>query len=71
MFKYQYEQFDIVEDCSNFFKKIKKLKLYIIKFNKNTIIKPMIYLLNFKVYDKNQQLFIIINFDKFIFSIIF
>ena len=36
-----------------FLNKIKKLKLYLIKFNKNSIIKNKIYLLDYIVRDKN------------------
>lgn len=39
----KYKQFNIIENCSNFFEKIQKLKLYIIKFNKNDAIKPKFY----------------------------
>lgn len=53
----KYKQSDMVEDYINFLKKIKKLKLYMIKFNKNDIIKLKIYFFNYIVKKKiNNQL---------------
>ena len=38
-----HERFDVVKDCSNFLKKIKELKPYIVEFNKDGTIKPKAY----------------------------
>lgn len=42
----KYKQSNVIEDSKIFLNKIKKLKLYIIKFDRNNIIKPKIYLLD-------------------------
>ena len=39
MFIDSYEQLDIVKGCDNFLKKIKELKPYMVKFEKNGVIK--------------------------------
>lgn len=44
------------------------MKLYIIKFKKDSIIKPKVYLPNCIIKGKNQQSIIIIIFDECIFS---
>lgn len=51
----KYEQSDIVEDHSNFLnKRIKKLKRYIVEFNKDSTIKLKVYLSNYIIKSKNQ-----------------
>lgn len=47
MFINKYKKFDIVKDYISFLKKIKNLKLYIIKFNKNSIIKLKIFIFDY------------------------
>lgn len=42
----KYEQLDIMRDYKNYFTKIEELKLYVVKFEENDIIKPKIYLFN-------------------------
>lgn len=68
MFVDGYKQSDIVQNCSNFLKKIKEQKLYIVEFNKDDIIKPKVYPSNYIVKGENQELIIIITYDKYIFS---
>ena len=46
MFLDGYKQADIVEDCKNFLKKLEELKLYMVEFEEDSIIKPKIYLTN-------------------------
>lgn len=55
-----YKQSDIIKDCIKFDNKIEKLKLYLIEVNKNNIIKNKIYLYNYIINGKNDQLIIII-----------
>lgn len=50
----EHKEFDIVKDCSNFLKKMEKLKLYMIKFNKDGIIKSKVYPLDCVIKDENQ-----------------
>lgn len=64
-----HKQLDIIEDQNCFLTKIEKLKLYIVKFNKNNGIKIKNYLVNCVVKDKKYCLIIIITYDKYIFSI--
>ena len=59
----------MVKNYKRFLNKIKKLKLYLIKLNKNDIIKNKIYLSNCIIKDKNCQLIIIIIYNKYIFFI--
>lgn len=46
MFIDRHDQANVIEDHMNFFKRLKELKLYIIEFEKDSIIKPKIYLTN-------------------------
>lgn len=46
-------------------KTIEKLKLYIVKFYDNNIMKPKVYLFDSLVEDENYQLIIIITYDKY------
>lgn len=54
MFVNRHEQSNVVEDCLNFLKKIKKLKLYIVEFNENGTMKPKVYPPDYVIEDKNQ-----------------
>lgn len=45
----KYKQSNIIKVYKIFWNKIKKLKLYIVKFNKNNIIKPKIYSSNYAI----------------------
>lgn len=45
----RYKQSNIVEDYKVFLKQIKKLKPYIIEFEKNGVMKPRVYLLDSKI----------------------
>lgn len=68
MFIDRHKQSDIIKDYKNFSKKIKKLKLYIIEFEKDDIIKKNIYLLDCIVKSEKQRLIIIIIYNKYLFS---
>lgn len=46
---YKYEKLDIINSYKYFFKKIKKFKLYIIKFEDNNIIKSKLCIFNYIV----------------------
>lgn len=49
IFVNKYEYSNIMKDYKNIFTKIKKLKLYMVKFNKNNTIKLKIYFFNYIV----------------------
>lgn len=53
MFINKYKQSDIIENYSNFLKKIKEFKLYMVEFNINDIMKTEIYPFDCAVKDKN------------------
>ena len=48
-----YKQSDLVKNCANFFKVIKELKPYMIKFKLDRTMKPMIYPNTCKVQSSN------------------
>lgn len=56
-----------MEDQNCFLTKIKKLKLYIIKFNKDSIIKAKDYLVNCIIRCENYHLIIVITYDEYTF----
>lgn len=57
-----------MEDQKNFLKKITELKLYIVEFEKNIIIKEKIYLFDYTlIHNLNCCLNIIIIYDEYIF----
>lgn len=64
MFIDRYEQPDVIKDHKVFLNKIKKLKSYIVKFDKNDVIKPKAYLLNYVVIGNYQQSIIVITHNK-------
>lgn len=68
MFIDRYKQSNLIKNCCNFLKKIKKLKLLIIKFNQDKIIKPKVYYFNYIVRKENSQSVIINIYNKYIFS---
>ena len=63
----KYKQWNIIENYKIFLNKIEKLKSYIIEFDKNNIIKPKFYLLNYTIKSHNKQLIIIITYNKYMF----
>lgn len=67
MFINRYILPNIIKDCANFLKKIKKLKLYKVGFDQNRIIKLKIYLFDCIVEKLNHQSIIIILNNKYIF----
>ena len=62
-----HKQLDVVEDQNCFLIKIEKLKLYIVEFSKNSVIKAKDYLVNFVVKGKKYCLIIIIIHNKYTF----
>lgn len=63
----KHEQFDVVKDCRNFLIKIEKLKLYIVKFEENGIMKSKAYLFNCTIRRNKHQFIIVITHNKYIF----
>lgn len=64
IFVTKYEQLDIMGDYKNYFTKIEELKLYVVKFEENDIIKPKIYLFNSTIGGNKWWLIIIITYDE-------
>lgn len=64
----KHEQTNIVEDHRTVFKRLEELKPYIIKFKKDSKIKPKIYSANCIIGKDKQQLIIVIIYNKYIFS---
>lgn len=56
----KYKQSNIVKDCKNFPKKMKKLKSYMVEFKEDETIKPKIYLPDCIVRKDNCYLIIMI-----------
>lgn len=54
MFVDGYKRSNIVKNCANFLKDMEELKLYMIEFNSDSIMKPKLYLLNCIVEGKNK-----------------
>lgn len=50
----KYKQFDIVEDCIKFFKKMQELKPYMVEFNQNCTMKPKVYSPNYVIEGENK-----------------
>lgn len=57
-----------MSNCTNFFKKIEELKLYIIEFDKNCTIKPKTYCFDYVIKSKNNESIIMITHNKCTFS---
>lgn len=53
MFVDRHKLLNIIENCKIFLNKIEKLRLYLVEFDKNSIIKEKKDLLNYIVNDKN------------------
>lgn len=65
----RYKQLNIVKNHKVFLNGKKEIKFYIIKFDKNNIIRPKVYLLYCKIkYNYWQSIIVIIN-KKYIFFI--
>lgn len=64
-----YKELDIVKDYNILLKKMKKFKLYLVKFNKDDVIKTKIYLSNYIIKQENWCSIIIFIYNKYIFSI--
>lgn len=58
-----HEQSDIIEDRKKFLYKMEKLKLYLMKFNKDGIMKKKIYLANCAIEGSDYQLVIVITYN--------
>lgn len=68
MFINRYKQLDIVKDHKIFLNKIEELKLYIVEFDKDGIIKSKVYPLEYIVKSKDQKPIIVITYNKCICS---
>lgn len=64
----EYKRSNVVKNYLNFLKKIEELKLYIIEFNKDGMIKPKVYSPDCAVKSENHQLIILIPHDNCTFS---
>lgn len=65
----KYKYLYIIKAQNNYWIRIKDLKLYIIEFEENNIIKPKIYLFNYIVKTNNCLSIIVITiYNKYIFS---
>lgn len=62
-----YERADLVKNCANFLKKIKKLNLFLVEFNKDGTIKPKIYFFNCIVENEDFWPIIVITYNKYIY----
>lgn len=49
----KHRQLDIVENCKIFLRKIEELKLYMVEFEENDVIKVKIYLFDWIIYSNN------------------
>ena len=67
MFIDRHKQSDIIKDYKNFSKKFEKLKLYMIEFEKDDVIKEKIYLFDYIVKGEKQWPIIIIIYNKYLF----
>lgn len=56
-----------MKDQNCFLTKIEKHKLYIIKFNKDSVMKTKYYLVNYKIEEKKRLLIIIITYNQYTF----
>ena len=54
MFVDGHERSDVVEDCSNFLKKVEELKPYMVEFNKDGTMKPKTYTLDCAIKGENK-----------------
>lgn len=62
------EQHDMIENYANFLKAIKDLKLYIVKFKKDRIMKLKVYPNDCIVKDSNERPIIVNTHDEYIYS---
>ena len=68
MFINGHEQSDVAEDCKVFLNKIEELKLYIVEFDKDGTIKPIVYPLNCVIGGNDWRPIIVITHDECTFS---
>ena len=59
-----HKRLNIIEDCKNFLKKIKELKLYMVEFEKDGVMKAKTYLFNCVVERPNQCSIMIITHNE-------
>lgn len=65
----RYKQFDLVEDCINFLRKIEELKPYMIEFHEYDILKPKVYLSEYIINSEEHWPIIMITHNKCILSV--
>lgn len=58
---------DMVKDWNCFLTKIKELKLYIIEFNENSVMKAKDYLVNYTIEMEKRRAIIVITYNKYTF----
>lgn len=60
---------DIIKACKKFLLNREKLKLYIVEFEENSVIKNKIYLSDYIIHNNNYCLIIVTTHDEYIFSV--
>lgn len=65
----RHERFNVVEDCSNIVKKMEELKPCMVKFNKDSTMKPKTYPPYCTVKGENKQSIIVITYNVYTFSV--
>ena len=63
----RYNQVDVMQDCKNFFKRLKELKLYMVEFEEDSTMKLKIYPSDCTVRGDKWCSIIVITYDKYIF----
>lgn len=69
IFVNRHKQSNIMSNSKNFLINIKKLKLYMMGFKKDDIIRPNTYFFNYVITKNERQANIVITHDKYIFYI--
>ena len=64
----EHERSDVMEDQNNFLTRMEDLKLYIVEFEEDNIMKPKIYPSDCAVGCNDCQLIIVITYNECIFS---
>lgn len=65
----RHKKANMIKDCANFLKKIEELKVFLVKFNKDIIMRSKIYPSNYIVRSEDSQSIIIITHNKCTFSL--
>lgn len=62
-----HKRLDLVKNFANFLKQMKELKPFLVKFNKDNIMKSKVYLPNCIIKGRNFWSIMIITYDEYIF----